>query len=192
MPTLNTHYKERQPQETINNITSFFNTHGFTIKMPLVQETEAKTWFCGIELYQNDICLGHVNGKGMTKDYCIASGLGELYERFCNQVFFLPNINWARKYIETNKQVNGYALSPEEKLMTYEEGINACHRVKDYLTTISGNNTILQNNFLNFVTDRQYIGVPMTSLLDKENKIYVDPRVLKRVTYVTGMSAGNT
>ena len=53
----------------------------------------------------------HSNGKGTTPEYSLASGLAELYERFCNR----ENIGYA-PYFMTNIMKSNYKKYSEMKL----------------------------------------------------------------------------
>jgi hypothetical protein len=80
-------YKERNPLKTIEIIYNFFaNNKNFNIKIAQnVYNTESKTYWCAIELYYKNQIYLCSNGKGTTEELCLASGFGELFERFCSQ-----------------------------------------------------------------------------------------------------------
>ena len=87
---LNNHYKDRQPEETIQIIKQFFLDRGFFIKEePLIGESG--TWSYKIALLFNNDTILMSNGKGMTQSFALASGLAELYERFCTKLNIFQN-----------------------------------------------------------------------------------------------------
>jgi len=127
----------------------------------------------------------------MTKEYALASGYAELYERFCNQINYLGSAIWAHDFIEANKKENGYYFSPDEKLMSNEELLNSSKRVADYFNYVSDGNEELKKVSMDFITEGQGIGVPMKNI-DNSDVMYMDPRLLLRVSRSNGMAAGNT
>lgn len=182
------HYKEREPQETIEIIKDFFNQ--YIIKEVSLDQSEIGTWYCRVELYKNNFYIIGANGKGVTKDYALASGYAELYERFCNKTSFIANPCWVRAFMETNKKRNGYYFSPEERELTYEE-ILSIPRVDDYFSKLSDFNKELTHEAIDLITDSTYIGVPMKNI-DGSEPLYMDPRLLRRIERTNGMCAGNT
>jgi len=78
------HYKSRHPKLTAKYITSFFQSHGFDLKYLTTFKTEIGSYSSHYELWYEGNLISTSNGKGITKDLSIASGLAEMYERFCN------------------------------------------------------------------------------------------------------------
>lgn len=192
MADLTTHYKERTPEATVQLIKDFFVKHGLYTTESNCAESEAGTWYCRISLFYNNICIGGANGKGVNRSYALASGYAELYERFCNKIFFICGIIWNKAYIKESLKTRGYYFHPEEKQLTYDELINNSNRFKQYLEALSGGNEELKAAAIDYMTEGQYIGVPMKNIADENDKLYVDPRILMRVTRSNGMAAGNT
>lgn len=128
------------------------------------KETEAGTWYCHVELYSGDILILSSNGKGMTEEFSFASGYAELYERFCNRIGWLGNTIWAEDYINTSKEKRGYYFHPDEQLLSYDEALNCCNRVKNYFSFISNDIPSLKKKSLDSIVFGKYIGVPMLSL----------------------------
>lgn len=83
----NDKFKDRTPIETIQIIKDFFIQRNFLLIKNLYSNTEAGTYSCQYKLYYNDIFILLANGKGLTLDFCEASCLAEMYERFCNLYF---------------------------------------------------------------------------------------------------------
>lgn len=76
-------YKDRAPIETYQIIKQYFDSLEFNV-IDEVWQTVAGTWSSRhllLDKTQNQIVSS--NGKGMTKEFCLASGYAELYERFC-------------------------------------------------------------------------------------------------------------
>ena len=191
MADLSTHYKEITPEQTVQNIIDFFKEKKYETRLIDVAQTEAGTWYSRINLYKDGIYINGTNGKGVTKEYCLASGYAELYERFCNKIFFLSSPWWIHDYMKENYNTNSYYFSPLEKPLTFEEELNNSVRIRQYVNKTTGSIPALQHAMIDFITEKNYIGVPMYNLKG-EPELYVDPRLLMRVTRSNGMAAGNT
>ena len=191
MANLVTHYKERSPIETVNIIKKFFKDNGYQLKQTVSQQSEAGTWFCHVDVYKDDILFRGAHGKGMTEEYALASGYAELYERFCNKIFFLANPCWAKTFIHKNKVNNGYYFSPKERILTYDEVVSY-KATYDYFNELANNNSELKKSLIDFVTDELYVGAPMYNIADENDILYLDPRILLRLQRSNGMAAGNT
>lgn len=192
MADLTTHYKERTPEETVQIIKDFFNQNGFTLKETDLNQSEAGTWYCHVDCFKNDVNVCGANGKGMTTSYSLASGYAELYERFCNQINFMPSLYWGNLYMDRNYAKNGYYWTPDEKIMTYEETLNCCGRAKDYVYAYCRDDEELTRAMMSAITDNRYVGVPWSNIDDSNDKIYIDPRFSLRICRSNGMAAGNT
>ena len=192
MADLSTHYKERQPLETVQIIQNFFSKQNLITKESDINETEAGTWYCHIDLYQNDIYLAGGHGKGVSKEYALASGYAELYERFCNGMVFLANPYFNRVLTDYNKEHFGYYLRANEKELTYDEIVNNTNRTKIYFNRLTSNIPNLTKKVIDFITDGKRIGLPYKNIRDDNDVVYVDPRVLLRVARSVGMTTGNT
>lgn len=191
MADLTTHYKERTPEETVQIIKDFFITHNLTLEETMVQQSEAGTWYCHIDLYQDEILLNGANGKGMTREYALASGYAELYERFANKIAMTCNPSWNKAYVNYNKENYGYCLSKDERKLTYQE-LMGLDIIKQYFNTITNNDEAFTKDIVDFITDKEYIGLPLYNLSNEKDKIYLDPRLLMRVSRSNGMASGNT
>ncbi|MGN1342701.1 MAG: hypothetical protein ACI4VL_05775 [Bacilli bacterium] len=78
----------------------------------MCEETKVGTWCARILLYYDDILILGTNGKGTTKDYCLASAFGELYERFCNRMGCTNNYPLGNRMIKISKSKKGYYFDP--------------------------------------------------------------------------------
>jgi ribosomal protein S12 methylthiotransferase accessory factor YcaO len=54
------------------------------------------------------------NGKGVSEEYCLASGYGELYERFCSGLNYMNDPFLFQEVIQNRKQKYGYYIDPKE------------------------------------------------------------------------------
>lgn len=190
MADLSTHYKERTPEQTIEIIQQFFKDKGFILKESDINQTEAGTWYNHVDIFQGDVLIGGANGKGVSREYARASGHAELYERFCNNMFFLANPYWNKTFMDAVED-RGYYFDKNEKFLTEDELYHSCKHAEKWLSFFSGNNPLLLSTMLKYITNGKGIGVPAKTL-DGEIGLYIDPRLLIRLTHSIGMSAGNT
>lgn len=190
MVNLSTHYKERAPMDTVQIITDFFENNGFKLTISDVTESEAGTWYCHVtvNIADDDIYIGGANGKGMTKEYALASGHAELYERFCNH-FFLNNPYWTRLLIEENQKY-GYNFRPGEKILSIEEQFAQSDNIKKYFNHFTEDEKVIER-IMNYITNKKIIGVPF-KCIDEQSNIYLDPRLALYMNRTVGMVAGNT
>ena len=116
MTSLKQHYKERDPMDTVQLITDFFTNRGYKIKITSIEQSEIGTWTCHVEIFKGNLKIQHAHGKGVTKEYCLASGHAELYERFCNKAVNGLGLTFMKKFVEESNIKNGYSFSPNEKI----------------------------------------------------------------------------
>lgn len=191
MVDLSTHYKEREPLETVQIIKDFFHSKNLIDKLSenTVYQSEAGTWYCHIDLFYDGMRLGGANGKGMTKEYALASGYAELYERFCS-AFFAVNPYWYKTVIDYNNKHFGYNLRASEKILTPEEQLAQISTFPNFFKTLTNNDNLIID-IINYITDNKIIGLPYKKI-NGEGEIYIDPRIAFRVYRTVGMAAGNT
>lgn len=182
-------WKERKPEETIQLIKDFFETCGYQVKLWGNEETEAGTWHCSVDLYKDKQFILQTNGKGMTEAYSQASAYAELYERFCNKTNFIRIPSFVRNYTNLQEKVNGFKFHPGEKKLTYED-VRAVPNMAEQLGTLLGSkeNVI---RYLNCLVDREPVGEPYTNLATGETAYY-DPRLVHFICASNGQAAGNT
>ena len=115
-------YKDKSPEETIDNVKKFFTKKNYVTDVVFLEEPIPNIWWCVIKLKYNDVIIQSANGKGVTKEFALASGYSELYERYCN---FCGNILGQKinqtKLFELNLKKNGYRLFPDEKYVNPED-----------------------------------------------------------------------
>jgi ribosomal protein S12 methylthiotransferase accessory factor len=171
-------YKDRAPAETITILEDFFKNGNYDIKINNITESECGTWFCHIELWKNEFFIQSSNGKGINKEYCLASGLAELYERFC---IGCPN-NLNICYEDS--------LYDEEEKLTLSD-IFSCDYIMDFFNAYSNNEQIKQK-IVKIITNNKPVGLKYTSIMDKHHHIILEPRLMMKINGSQGMSAGNT
>ena len=163
-------FKERKPEDTIKLIKEFFINKNFLLIENFIQQNLAGTFSCQFSLYFKNIHILTTNGKGLTKLFAEASGLSEMYERFCNFYFLQSNNNiFLNEYIKYTKIVK--KISKQEALSNF-----------DYLIDYLNENLNKEN----------YYGFKYINFNNKEQSIFIDPTAIFRMTTTNGMAAGNT
>lgn len=83
-------YKAATPETTVNRIKSILNESHLPIKETKLGD-DNMFFSCRISITRdNDTSIG-TNGKGMNREYAMASGYAEFLERFQNRVIVYPN-----------------------------------------------------------------------------------------------------
>lgn len=126
------------------------------------------------------------NGKGTTKEYALASGYAEMYERFCNKILFYYNFPFSQLVANISKNTKGYYFHPNEKVMSFSEGMLQSQKIYNILTK---SNTL---DLLSLNLNNQWFGIPFYDINNKNNCKYLDPRIISMLESSTGMCAGNT
>lgn len=188
---INLKYKDCKPEETIENIKNFFNNNGYNIVIEDENQSEAGTWFCHVLLLKNSNLIYATNGKGMNKLYSRASGLSELYERFCNKISYITNycLNQKRRDLISQR---GYFFEKDEKILESYEELYPIEALEDYVKTMFGNKTQLRNEWEKLITYNCPIGLPYKNFDNDSDIIYFDPRILSAANGSMGMAAGNS
>ena len=192
MVELATHYKERKPLDTVQLIKDFFTSHGYTLEVTDLNQTEVGSWYCQVTVFKNGIKIGTTCGKGVDKEYCLASAHAELYERFCNNMFAMANPYWHKAIRKANQEQHGYYYDKNEKIFSYDEFIHENELIKRYINSNSHNSPKLKKIIVDFLTEKIYVGVPYTNIADETDKIYMHPRLATNLARSVGMCAGNT
>lgn len=186
------HYKDRNPEKTIQIIEQFFTSHNIEIKNTVNFNSEIGTYSCTYALYWKGNLILSCNGKGMTELYSKASCFAELYERFCANIILLNNNTFIRQDIKQKKKEKyGYNFYPGEKELTNEEYFNNSFIRSLYYNTLrlfKDEDIEIINNILHH---NELIGFPYKSLLD-DSIIYQDYNTIFWYLGSTGLATGNT
>lgn len=108
-------YKADSPQGTVRRIKNIIAQHSIPVKELQLGDG---SMFCSCRVflaYDEDSSIG-TNGKGMDRDYALASGYAEFMERFQNRVIVYPNpacINESCRFFPDEKP---YRLNHNEAL----------------------------------------------------------------------------
>lgn len=161
-------YKQCAPQQTISRIKEILST----IEMDIEEE-----WFqnkggvdsCRIRIVNNGLKKFDIgtNGKGMTREYALASAYAEFMERLQNKTMFREGLKYASSYLKQQMS-------------------------KEFLVKLSCNG--LHLDFLYFPDEKLYrniIHVPFKELIS-DKVIYFPIGLFRAMCGTTGLCAGNT
>ena len=184
-------YKDKTPEETILNVKNFFLNKGFVVEEKTIKNPMPNIWWCRIVLKYNEKEIQGANGKGTTKEFALASGHAELYERYCNlQNPVFSSVLNLNKIYELSYKENGYCLYPDEVFLTAEQAINISPRIINFCNSINDNrNSVLKYFQTNY--EEGVLALPFQGLNINSN-ITIPLTLLFMVAGSSGSAAGNT
>lgn len=188
--TYNEKFKDRSPKETVQIIQNYFSNLGLSTKIKKIIRAKSGTWSCRIELYLNNFFILGQNGKGINKDYCLASCYGELYERFCSKVYIYNNPHLSKKFMNLQYQTHGYYFDKNEKIIDFNTAFSTTKAGRDYLDIFNINDDF--KTYMDIIMDYKYIGIPFQGTGTKKDQVfYFDPRLSDRLHCSSGLACGN-
>ena len=183
-------YKDRNVLETISIIENFFQEKGYILKVDFYENKDFSLFSCSINLILQNMIILHSNGKGLTKEYSYASGLAEMYERFCNKIEIFNNFLANNYYLKSSYLKNNYYYDKNEKIISFNELKNSII-IQNFFKYFF-NNINDAEDYINTICNNKIIGVPFQNFNNSLDIKYFDPRILVKINRSTGMSAGNT
>lgn len=183
-------FKDNNPQDTINIIQNYFQSLGMEINIMQLQQSISSTWTCRLELLYKGKPILAQNGKGTTKEFCLASGHGELYERFCTKLHIFNNPFLIKPIMEKRYEKFKYYFCKDEKVLTFEDVLKSSKVGQMFLKAFQDdNNTIKQ--YIDNIVDNKYIGVPYQHSFSNKT-IYLEPRLSMYLHGSSGLACGNS
>lgn len=187
----NRRYKEVTPEETVKRLKKILEKMQIEVEEVWKEQSSVGTY--SLRLCIKDTDLGQ-NGKGMTKEYAMASAYAEFFERLQNGVL--------RFRIEKPTQELPFANSPDEKHLSIEElvennnsllesiaNINECKEhtkeaKKQYVKEVINKKCQLLN-------EKSSLSLPYYSVRNKEIQ-YIPDKLFNYLFGSNGMCAGNS
>ena len=175
------HFKDRNPEETIAIIKNFFSNRNLNIEIINIKKSEINTYSCTCVLFFMNYKILESYGKGITKILAQASGLAELYERFCYFNYVVLDYPLFYQNIIT-KQINIKEISfntlLEDEHTKYLLQRTLPELKEKYFQIINNNSKIYGTKFQN---------------LNNSTEIkYKNLQLLTFVTGTNGLATGNT
>ena len=193
----NRRYKEVTPEETVKKLKGLLEKLGIEVVEKWSNESSVGTYSLRVCIKGTDIGQ---NGKGMTKEFAMASGYAEFFERMQNGMF--------RFRMEKPTTEIPFVNAPDEKHLTVKEALNIDETGKiknsffENIVKQNGKeNSIAEeqaqfikkilNEKSNLVEKEEYNYLPYYSVKNKDLK-YVPDRLFSYLFDTNGMCAGNS
>lgn len=189
-------FKEKAPLDTIEQIKSFFNSLNIETKEEWAAENEIGTYSLRLSL-KGAPGIG-ANGKGMTREYALASAYAEFMERLQNM-----RMSPISMLVRIRERNGGFFFHPSEKLLSIEEIVD---EDSSFIRMFFGKRNLLDASrqekmeALRKIQSYDYsaihefgkfLCIPFYSV--REDKIYHIPYFISSIFYASnGMCAGNT
>lgn len=180
-------YKEDSPQNTINRIRSILTELNLLTYESYWGTPYNNIHSCRIETGPEFGKFG-TNGKGVTKEYCLASAYGEFLERIQNSTYLL---NLSGINLQHLKNSFGFYCFPDESIRTKEEILQLDNTI---LKDLFGNSDGLIDLYFDILKEKGIngcIAVPYEDCSNRET-VYLPYNLLIAATGSNGMAAGNT
>lgn len=188
----NCHYKEDSPQNTVARIKGILANLGFKLEEEWVRTGTINTFSLRVTVENTSIGS---NGKGVTKEYAMASAYSEFMERYQNL--------WLARWNNLWKDGNGFRYYMDEVYLTAEELVrsdsafirmyfrNRGMMDADFSEKVQAFRKIHKMDFNYTEKENEYLSVPFLNL--KQNKVEYLPYYAYSPYYLSnGMCAGNT
>ena len=121
----NRRYKEVEPEETVRRLKKLLKEMKIEVEEVWEKRSSVGTYSLRVRIKGTDIGQ---NGKGMTKEFAMASGYAEFFERLQNGIF--------RFRMEKPTEEIPFINSPDEKYLTLEELMAMQLRLQIYILLV--------------------------------------------------------
>lgn len=184
-------YKEVTPEETVKRLKGLLGKLGIEVEEKWSDKSSVGT-------YSLRICIKGTNmgqnGKGMTKEFAMASAYAEFFERFQNGVF--------RFRMEKPTAELPFSNSPDEKKLSAKELVDGNNSVFEFILKANGIEKENKEEKLKFiqktlnedskiVEKEEFISIPYYSVKNNDLE-YVPVRLFSHLYDTNGMCAGNS
>ena len=138
-------YKEVTPEETVKKLKEILQKIGIDVEEKWSKESSVGTYSLRVAIKGTDIGQ---NGKGMTKEFAMASSYAEFFERFQNGVF--------RFRMEKPTEELPFSNAPDEMHLSVEEAMQGNNSFFEYIIKENGkaNSIFSKYNYKRFTQCR--------------------------------------
>lgn len=186
--------KDASPQSTIKQVNRFLESIDLQVEETSWLNPAPHCW--SVHLQAKSCSHIYTNGKGTTKEACLASGLGEFIERLASNFFFTDY------YLNEKCSHRTFSIDPEERWfpLTDSGTIPRSNSEGQELLTeelhdfYNPNGELNQTDLLDNNTASKKLGIcalPFTTM-DKGNTVYFPAAILNNLYVSNGMAAGNS
>lgn len=186
------HFKETSPQATVHMLKQILKEHGIETEEEWQDESSINTFTVRVTLKGTDI---GANGKGVSRDFSLASGYAEFFERYQN--------NMLAQSVPTKEKIENLWGFTDGKSMTVEEILDQKSAFMEMYFNKRGMNkasytdraeafrSVNKDEFNITGSHERYLAVPFYNTFKK--KVEYIPKNISALYYGSnGMSAGNT
>jgi YcaO-like protein with predicted kinase domain len=187
-------YKARKPEETIQIITDFFTNRGCQVQCTKIWNSEIGTFSCQYNLTFRGHKILTTYGKGATKIYSQASGLGELYERFCAFPVSCWNSLGYNEFQKANYKKHKYYLNEKEQQNNIHQLLENDFTAPYIINANNQKDEKLLEDIFNIRIGDVLCTVPYKNLDTTlpQQEIYTSPLLHGYTSGSNGLAAGNT
>ena len=184
-------YKEVSPEETVKKLKDLLEKLGIEVEEKWSKESSVGTYSLRICIKGTDIGQ---NGKGMTKEFAMASGYAEFFERLQNGMM--------RFRMEKTTEEIPFINSPDEKYLNSEELMQGNNSFFENILKQNGKENLskkeqidyikeILNEKSNSVDKEDYVSLPYYSVKNKDIE-YIPDKLFSYLFDTNGMCAGNS
>lgn len=181
-------FKEKEPKETIRIIKNILKNLGIEVEEKWVPESTVKTYSVRVNIKGTQF---GTNGKGVNKEFALASAYGEFMERLQNKALGLPMLN--------KKSTKGYYFVHDERLMKVDEILYDNTRFVQNLLKQLGYDCLcreeqikkLDELFVKNIEEQKILMYPFYNYT-QEKMEYLPFSIIASFYGTNGMCAGNT
>lgn len=184
-------YKEVTPEETVKKLKELLEKLEIEVEEKWSKESSVGTYSLRICIKGTDIGQ---NGKGMTKEFAMASGYAEFFERFQNGMM--------RFRMEKPTKEIPFINSPDEKHLSVEELMNGNNSFFENILKQNGKDNLSKQEQIEYIKEilneksniapkEDYVSLPYYSAKNKDIE-YIPDRLFSYLFDTNGMCAGNS
>lgn len=184
-------YKEVLPEKTVEKLKGLLKQLGIEVEEKWIDASSVGTYSLRVCIKGTNIGQ---NGKGMTKEFAMASGYAEFFERFQNGMF--------RFRLEKPTKELPFTYAPDERTLSIEELMNKENSFLDNIVEANGHGKDTKEEQIKYikhvlnqdtilVEKEDYLSLPYYSVKNS-NITYVPERLFSYTCNSNGMCAGNS
>jgi len=185
------HFKEVKPMETVKKLKSILNKYNIETEEYWLDESSIGTYCVRVTFKGTEI---GANGKGVSREFTLASAYAELFERFQNNFLISNTLKLASP---------SYQIGQDEKIMTAMEIVKTNNEfIKLYFSqrdfekcSISDKankfKSVQRLDFLKYGKEDYYVMVPFYSVKNRKEE-YLPKNVYQFYYGSNGMCSGNS
>ena len=184
-------YKEVLPEKTVEKLKGLLKQLGIEVEEKWIDASSVGTY--SLRVCVKGTNIGQ-NGKGMTKEFAMASGYAEFFERFQNGMF--------RFRLEKPTKELPFTYAPDERTLSVEGLMNKENSFLDNIVEANGHGKDTKEEQIKYikhvlnqdtilVEKEDYLSLPYYSVKNS-NITYVPERLFSYTCNSNGMCAGNS